>query len=259
MSSGAGCTIIAAWTPAKAPRSSSRIFPPPFSSAGVPTTVTVRPTSSAMRARARPAPTALAAITLCPHAWPISGRQSYSAHTATCSGPEPARARNAVGRSQMPRSTRKPPASSSSPIHAAARSSSKPSSGVPWMRCESPTSASRAPSMRSRAAAFASIARIVLTLGEKRQYSPPMYDGLRVIDADAHKMENPVVFFDYFDPAYRDRLGSRVDRYGQQRLVIHDFNPATGRNDLELVFPQPDGPGKGAFAAIHPEPAVGGI
>jgi predicted TIM-barrel fold metal-dependent hydrolase len=86
-----------------------------------------------------------------------------------------------------------------------------------------------------------------------------MYDGLRVVDADAHKMENPVVFFDYLDPAYRDRLGSRVDRYGQQRLVIHDFNPATGRNDLERVFPQPDGPGKGAFAAIHPETAIGGI
>jgi predicted TIM-barrel fold metal-dependent hydrolase len=86
-----------------------------------------------------------------------------------------------------------------------------------------------------------------------------MYDGLRVIDADAHKMENPVVFFDYLDPAYRDRLGSRVDRYGQQRLVVQDWNPATGRNDLERVFPQPDGPGKGAFAAIHPETAIGGI
>jgi len=86
-----------------------------------------------------------------------------------------------------------------------------------------------------------------------------MYDGHLVVDADAHKMENPVVFFDYLDPAYRDRLGSRVDRYGQQRLVIQDFNPATGRNDLERVFPQPDGPGKGAFAAIHPETAIGGI
>ena len=86
-----------------------------------------------------------------------------------------------------------------------------------------------------------------------------MLDGLRVIDADAHKMENPVVFFDYLDPAYRDRLGSRVDRHGQQRLVIRDFNPVTGRNDLERLFPQPDGPGKGAFAAIHPETALGGI
>src|SRR5262252_4904564 len=127
------------------------------------------------------------------------------------------------------------------------------------MRCESATSASRAPSTRSRAAALASIAAIVLTLAEKRQYRPTMYDGLRAIDADAHKMENPVVFFDYLDPAYRDRLGSRIDRHGQQRLVIRDFNPATGRNDLERVFPQTDGPGKGAFAAIHPETAIGGV
>jgi predicted TIM-barrel fold metal-dependent hydrolase len=102
--------------------------------------------------------------------------------------------------------------------------------------------------------------RIVLTLEAARQYSPnPMYDGLLVVDADAHKMENPVVFFDYLDPAYRDRLGSRVDRHGQRRLVIQDFNPATGRADLERVFPQPDGPGKGAFAAIHPETAIGGV
>jgi hypothetical protein len=100
---------------------------------------------------------------------------------------------------------------------------------------------------------------IVLTLEAARQYSPGMYDGLPFIDADAHKMENPVVFFDYLDPAFRDRLGSRIDRYGQQRLVIRDFNPATGERDLERIFPQPDGPGKGAFAAIHPETAIGGI
>jgi predicted TIM-barrel fold metal-dependent hydrolase len=86
-----------------------------------------------------------------------------------------------------------------------------------------------------------------------------MYDGLPVIDADAHKMENPVVFFDYLDPAYRDRLFSRTDRYGEQRLVVRDFNPRTGRPDLERVFPQPDGPGKGAFAAFHPETALGGV
>ena len=56
-----------------------------------------------------------------------------------------------------------------------------------------------------------------------------MYDGLLVIDADSHKMENPVVFFDYLEAPYRDRLLSRTDRWGQQRLVIRDFNPATGR------------------------------
>jgi len=85
-----------------------------------------------------------------------------------------------------------------------------------------------------------------------------MYDGLLVIDADAHKMENPVVFFDYLDAAYRDRLGSRTDRWGQPRLVVHDRDPRTGAA-LERVFPQPDGPGKGAFAAIHPETAIGGV
>jgi predicted TIM-barrel fold metal-dependent hydrolase len=86
-----------------------------------------------------------------------------------------------------------------------------------------------------------------------------VFDGLLVIDADSHKMENPLVFFDYLEPPYRDRLSSQTDRYGQQRLVIHDFNPSTGRNDLERVFPQPDGAGKGAFSAIHPETAIGAI
>src|SRR5262249_42899644 len=100
---------------------------------------------------------------------------------------------------------------------------------------------------------------IVLTLEAQRQYDAAMYDGLRVIDADAHKMENPVVFFDSLEAPSRARLGSRVDRWGQQRLVIRDVDPATGRPDLERVFPQPDGPGKGAFAAIHPETAIGGV
>lgn len=86
-----------------------------------------------------------------------------------------------------------------------------------------------------------------------------MYDGLLVIDADAHKVENPVTFFDYLEAPYRHRLSSKIDRYGQQRLVIRDFNPRTGAPDLERLFPQPDGPGKGAYAAIHPETAIGGI
>src|SRR2546428_71961 len=85
-----------------------------------------------------------------------------------------------------------------------------------------------------------------------------MHDGLLVIDADAHKMENPVVFFDYLDAPYRDRLGSRTDRYGQPRLIVRDRDPRTGAAH-ERVFPQPDGPGKGAFAAIHPETALGGV
>jgi hypothetical protein len=81
-----------------------------------------------------------------------------------------------------------------------------------------------------------------------------MYDGLPVIDADAHKMENPVVFFDYLEPAFRARLFARTDRYGQQRLVVRDLNPRTGKPDLERVFPQVDGPGKGATVRSTPRP-----
>src|SRR5207244_13209886 len=43
-----------------------------------------------------------------------------------------------------------------------------------------------------------------------------MYDGLLVVDADSHKMENPVVFFDYLEAPFRERLFSRTDRWGQQ-------------------------------------------
>jgi predicted TIM-barrel fold metal-dependent hydrolase len=85
-----------------------------------------------------------------------------------------------------------------------------------------------------------------------------MYEGLLVIDADAHKMENPVLFFDYLEGRYRDRLHSRLDRHGQQRLVIDDRHPVTGAR-VERVFPQPEGAGKGAYCAIHPETAIGGI
>ena len=66
MARGAPSSLRAA--PSKAPRSSIKILPPPPSSAGVPSTFTVRPSSSASGARARPAPTAAAAMTLCPHA-----------------------------------------------------------------------------------------------------------------------------------------------------------------------------------------------
>ena len=102
LSVGLGCTIIAACMPANAPRSSNRILPPPpISSAGVPMTCTVSPTSSATAAAAMPAPAAMAAMMLCPQACPIPGRQSYSAQMARCSGPLPARAKKAVGRSQI--------------------------------------------------------------------------------------------------------------------------------------------------------------
>lgn len=83
-----------------------------------------------------------------------------------------------------------------------------------------------------------------------------MHDGLLVIDADSHKMENPFVFFDYLEPAYRARLAPRIDRYGERRLVIRD---RIGAREIERVFPQPEGAGKGAFAAIHPESAIGAV
>src|ERR687897_2524214 len=153
---GEGWTIMAACAPSKAPRSSSRTLPPPPSSAGVPSTVTRSPASSATLARARPAPAAMAAITLCPQACPTAGRASYSAHTTTCSGPDPARAANAVGRSPTPRSTSSPAPSSSSHSQAQACSSSNPSSGLAWMRWLSATSSSLAWVTRSRAASLAS-------------------------------------------------------------------------------------------------------
>src|SRR5215212_2704768 len=153
---GEGWTIMAAWAPSKAPRWRSRILPPPPSSAGVPSTVTRSPASSATRARASPAPAAMAAITLCPQACPTPGRASYSPHTTTCSGPDPARAANAVGRSPTPRSTSSPPPSSSSHSQAQACSSSNPSSGLAWIRWLRATSSSRACSTRSRAASLAS-------------------------------------------------------------------------------------------------------
>src|SRR5678816_366457 len=49
-----------------------------------------------------------AAITLWPQAWPMPGRQSYSAQSARCSGPLPARATNGMGKSHMPPSTVNP-------------------------------------------------------------------------------------------------------------------------------------------------------
>ena len=75
--------------PSNAPALSSNTFPPPDSSAGVPSSTTVRPSSSATSASASAAPTAAAAMMLCPHACPISGSASYSAHTPTTRGPLP--------------------------------------------------------------------------------------------------------------------------------------------------------------------------
>src|SRR6266540_923114 len=132
-SNGDGCTIMAACAPANAPCSSRMILPPPPSSAGVPSTVTSTPMSSATAASA-----------------------SYSAHTTTRNGPGPLRAEKAVSRPPTPRSTANPAALSASDSHAQACSSSMPSSGSAWMRWLRSSNCCFAPSIRSRAAALAS-------------------------------------------------------------------------------------------------------
>ena len=86
-----------------------------------------------------------------------------------------------------------------------------------------------------------------------------MHDGITVIDADAHKLENPIVFLEFLDPAYRDRVGLIVDNLGDQRIRFLDYNPETGNNDLERIFPQVDGLGKGGFRTLHPETTLGAI
>ena len=90
-SAPAGCTIIAASTPSNAPRRASSTLPPPPSSAGVPSTTT-RPPSSRGRARraASPAPRPAVPMMLCPQAWPMPGRASYSHSTAIVGPPSPA-------------------------------------------------------------------------------------------------------------------------------------------------------------------------
>jgi predicted TIM-barrel fold metal-dependent hydrolase len=84
-----------------------------------------------------------------------------------------------------------------------------------------------------------------------------MYQDLLVIDADAHKLENPLIMRDYIEPEYRDRVGLVIDSLGDQRARIVDFNPATGQNDLVRMFPQPQGLGKGGFRNLHPETTLG--
>ncbi len=86
-----------------------------------------------------------------------------------------------------------------------------------------------------------------------------MYDGLLVIDADAHKLENPLLLRDYLEPEYRDRIGMVIDRLGDQRIRIIDFNPKTGENDFPQLFPQPSGLGKGGFRSLHPETTLGAM
>ena len=86
-----------------------------------------------------------------------------------------------------------------------------------------------------------------------------MFRGAAVIDADSHKIENPMVFLDYVDARYRNRVRVVTDEYGEQRVAITDRNPRTGANDLVRLYPQPDGFGKGAYRAYHAETAMGAL
>jgi len=86
-----------------------------------------------------------------------------------------------------------------------------------------------------------------------------MFRGAPVIDADSHKIENPVVFLDYVERPYRDRVRTVLDQYGEQRVAITDRHPRTGATDFVRLYPQPDGFGKGAYRAYHPETAMGAL
>lgn len=102
----------------------------------------VTPKSSATRASAIPAPTELAAIRLCPQAWPSPGSASYSAMRPIVTGPLPASARNAVSKPKYRGSTLNPAVASTSPTHAAARCSSQAVSGFACKVSERAMSAS---------------------------------------------------------------------------------------------------------------------
>jgi predicted TIM-barrel fold metal-dependent hydrolase len=78
-----------------------------------------------------------------------------------------------------------------------------------------------------------------------------------VIDADAHKCENPLVFLDYVERSQRARIGFVRDRFGEQRIRIVDRRPGGG--ELERIFLQPEGWGKGTFRPYHEETTLGGL
>lgn len=86
-----------------------------------------------------------------------------------------------------------------------------------------------------------------------------MYRGAPVIDADSHKIENPVTFLDYIERPYRNRVRLVRDQYGEQRVAISDRHPFTNTPTFVRLYPQPDGFGKGAFRALHPETAMGAL
>jgi predicted TIM-barrel fold metal-dependent hydrolase len=80
-----------------------------------------------------------------------------------------------------------------------------------------------------------------------------------VIDADSHKCENPVIFLDYVDPRFRDRISFVRDRFGEQRIQILDHLPCAPGRRVARLFLQPEGWGKGTFCPYHEESTIGGL
>ena len=128
-SSGHGWTIIAAWTSSKAPALEHDHLAAAALLGRRPEHPDGEPELVGHAGQARPAPTAAAAMMLWPQAWPTPGSASYSAQTATTSGPEPASAPKAVGMPQTPAVDREPARGQRLGHRARPRTSSKAAPG----------------------------------------------------------------------------------------------------------------------------------
>jgi predicted TIM-barrel fold metal-dependent hydrolase len=83
-----------------------------------------------------------------------------------------------------------------------------------------------------------------------------MFAGHFVIDADSHKCENPIVFFDHLPERARARVDLIRDRWGEQRFRIRD---RVRGEEVARVFLQPEGYGKGTYRPYHEETTIGGL
>jgi hypothetical protein len=50
-----------------------------------------------------------------------------------------------------------------------------------------------------------------------------------------------------------------TDAHGEQRIAVTDRSPRSGAADFVRLYPQPDGLGKGAYRALHPQTAMGAM
>ena len=125
---------MAAWTPSNTPRSSMRILPPPPSSAGVPSTRTVMPRSSATRGQAQAGADRRGGDDVVAAGMADAGQGVVLGADRHHQRPGPglgAEGGGQVGR--PPPVTANPPSASASAVQAAAWSSSKAVSGWAWM------------------------------------------------------------------------------------------------------------------------------